>query len=478
MTKPGLSAWLSVLDELAIGRDSMLSVSPLSEVGGAGTIRLVDLTAITTPMLDDTDTPADTTSITSAVPQLEPSSHLTCCCQQDDCSNFKAWKAIILRLENNFILSAEAGQALLQHYDALRLLHQDCSANNEDHDHQFSELLDKNHSLEKTCLLVDTDTETQRNLYCMQKLDLALINNEAAEASAFTLHRELDEARATITRLSANHVDVTTLGTRLSRLNGELDDMQQERDIALIKVSVNESKLKLSMEKASELHSENRRLRKELRQKDQLHMDSNESLLQGAKSKIQKLALNATFGSTATSTLENAELTKALETVYGHNENLKRHNDELQALLADAQDEIFTMREEVQVHLANPPIQRLLESNEDQKTWGASTSSLKQDTDPLNPLIPDPCAYQGNEEQQGEPPIRGLSEFDRDEFNVQIEPELPFVERSMSEVHDLKGQITIDPKSKANESLKESIGTTTLIVRFCISNHANQSNIL
>ncbi|KAJ3886551.1 hypothetical protein GG344DRAFT_81595 [Lentinula edodes] len=325
-------------------------------------------------MLDDTDTPADTTSITSAVPQLEPSSHLTCCCQQDDCSNFKAWKAIILRLENNFILSAEAGQALLQRYDALRLLYQDCSANNEDHDHRFSELLDKNHSLEKACLLVDTDTETQRNLYCMQKLDLALINNEAAEASAFTLHRELDEARATITRLSANHVDITTLGTRLLRLNGELDDMQQERDIALIKVSVNESKLKLSMEKASKLHSENRRLRKELRQKDQLHMDSNESLLQGAKSKIQKLALNATvrlnephstddnyaahqLGSTATSTLENAELTKALETVYGHNENLKRHNDELQALLADAQDEIFTLREEVEVHLANPPIQ-------------------------------------------------------------------------------------------------------------------------
>ncbi|KAJ3925012.1 MAG: hypothetical protein NXY57DRAFT_968567 [Lentinula lateritia] len=451
MTKPGLSAWLSVLDELAIGRDSMLSISPLSEVGGAGTIRLVDLTAITTPMLDDTDTPTDTTSITSAVPQLETSSHLTCCCQQDDCSNFKAWKAIILRLENNFILSTEAGQALLQRYDALRLLH--------------------------------------------QKLDLALINNEAAEASAFTLHRELDEAWATITRLSANHVDITTLGTRLSRLNGKLDDMQQERDIALIKVSVNESKLKLSMDKASELHSENRRLRKELRQKDQLHMDSNELLLQGAKSKIQKLALNATvhfneprstddnyaahqLGSTATSTLENAELTKALETVYGHNKNLKRHNNELQALLADAQDEIFTMREEVEVHLANPPIQRLLESNEDQKTWGASTSSLKQDTDPLNPLIPDPRAYQGNEEQQGEPPIRCLSEFDRDEFNVQIEPELQFVERSMSEVHDLKGQITIDPKSKANESLKESIGTATLIVRFCISNHANQSNIL
>ncbi|KAJ4492336.1 hypothetical protein C8R41DRAFT_920105 [Lentinula lateritia] len=273
----------------------------------------VDLTAITTPMLDDTDTPTDTTSITSAVPQLETSSHLTCCCQQDDCSNFKAWKAIILRLENNFILSTEAGQALLQRYDALRLLH--------------------------------------------QKLDLALINNEAAEASAFTLHRELDEAWATITRLSANHVDITTLGTLLSRLNGELDDMQQERDIALIKVSVNESKLKLSMDKASELHSENRRLRKELRQKDQLHMDSNESLLQGAKSKIQKLALNATLGSTATSTLENAELTKALETVYGHNKNLKRHNNELQALLADAQDEIFTMREEVEVHLANPPIQ-------------------------------------------------------------------------------------------------------------------------
>ncbi|KAH7873883.1 uncharacterized protein C8R40DRAFT_1070718 [Lentinula edodes] len=160
-------------------------------------------------------------------------------------------------------------------------------------------------------------------------------------------------------------------------------------------------------------------------------MDSNESLLQGAKSKIQKLALNATLtddnyaahqlSSTATSTLENVELTKALETVYQHNENLKRHNDELQALLADAQDEIFTLREEVEVHQANPPIQRLLESNEDQKTWGTSISSLKQDTDSLHRLTLDPRASQGNEEQQGEPPIRRLSEFDQDEFNIQIE---------------------------------------------------------
>ncbi|KAJ3898222.1 hypothetical protein F5879DRAFT_927218 [Lentinula edodes] len=190
------------------------------------------------------------------------------------------------------------------------------------------------------------------------------------------------------------------------------------------------------MEKASELHSENRRLRKELRQKDQLHMDSNESLLQGAKSKIQKLALNATLtddnyaahqlSSTATSTLENVELMKALETVYQHNENLKRHNDELQALLADAQDEIFTLREEVEVHQANPPIQRLLESNEDQKTWGTSISSLKQDTDSLHRLTLDPRASQGMKNSRvnhryGEVLPWRLSEFDRDEFNIQIE---------------------------------------------------------
>ncbi|KAJ4474131.1 hypothetical protein C8J55DRAFT_562772 [Lentinula edodes] len=401
-------------------------------------------------MLDDTDTPNDTSnieklalSIKSGVPQLEPSSLLICCCQQDECSNLKAWRAFVSRLEHDLILSAEVGQALLQRHDALRLLHQGRSENSEDHHHaQLSELLEKNHTLEK-------------------KLDLAFINNEAAEASASTLHRELDEARATINRLSANHANNITLGAHLSRLNGELDDMQQERDVALARVTVTELKLKGSMKKASELQSEVYRLQKELKLKDQLCVDSKESLLQGAKSKIQMLALNAASGSTGTSTSENLELTKALENLYSHNEKLKRHNDELQTLLANAQDEIYNLREEVE-HRANPPMQRLLECNEDYKTRDVSSSSLEMDANIFNRSTLDLRAPHG-EEWQAEPPMQHLSEIDQDVSHIHIERESHFVERSEVHANHLEGQITVDPKSKANASLIGSIDTTTFI---------------
>jgi hypothetical protein len=61
-------------------------------------------------------------------------------------------------------------------------------------------------------------------------LNQALINNEVTEASNNTILNELQEARATISRLTANHARSVGWENRLSTALKEKDDIQQERD--------------------------------------------------------------------------------------------------------------------------------------------------------------------------------------------------------------------------------------------------------
>jgi hypothetical protein len=61
-------------------------------------------------------------------------------------------------------------------------------------------------------------------------LNQALINNEVTEASSKTILNELQEARTTISRLTANHARSVGWENRLSTALKEKDDMQQERD--------------------------------------------------------------------------------------------------------------------------------------------------------------------------------------------------------------------------------------------------------
>ncbi|KIK64794.1 hypothetical protein GYMLUDRAFT_56777 [Collybiopsis luxurians FD-317 M1] len=282
----------------------------------------------------------------SRVPSPEPPTNLTCCCQREDCENFKAWQETKSRLESRLVLSAEIGQALLQRHEAYVRRHEvgwalhcsineDTSSSGEDGDsRRLSELQREKNALEK-------------------RLTQALVNNEVSEVSSKTLHQELQEARNTISRLSASNAKSIGWETRLSVAAKERDDMQQERDFESQRARLAESRFAALKEKTSKLQSEMRRLQDELEQRRLLRMESTESLVQDAKTRIQ--ILQASIGSPSTLS-ENSELTKVLESLVDDNEGLKRDNAELQALLTESRDDLHALQQEVEEQRANIPI--------------------------------------------------------------------------------------------------------------------------
>ena len=114
------------------------------------------------------------------------------------------------------------------------------------------------------------------------------------------------------------------------------------------------------------LQSEVRRLQNELEEKCLLRMESTESLLKDARSRIQMLhasvspvleecltsLISSQIGGPSTDT-ENSELTKVLESLVDNNEGLKRDNAELQSLFAESRDDLYALQQEVEEQRAN-----------------------------------------------------------------------------------------------------------------------------
>ena len=74
-------------------------------------------------------------------------------------------------------------------------------------------------------------------------MNQALINNEVAEAASKTVLDELQEARTTISRLTASHARSVGWENRLSATLKEKDDIQQERDSESNRAKLAESRL-------------------------------------------------------------------------------------------------------------------------------------------------------------------------------------------------------------------------------------------
>jgi hypothetical protein len=77
----------------------------------------------------------------------------------------------------------------------------------------------------------------------LQRLNQALISAEVTEASSKTILNELQEAQATISRLSASQARSVGWENRLSATLKEKDDMQQERDSESNRAKLAESRL-------------------------------------------------------------------------------------------------------------------------------------------------------------------------------------------------------------------------------------------
>ncbi|KAJ3716223.1 hypothetical protein C8R42DRAFT_725414 [Lentinula raphanica] len=280
-------------------------------------------------------------ALSSGIAPLDSSSTLACCCQQDDCENYRAWQDAKSSLESKFTLTV--GHELLQRFEGLRQQHnteeRDSPTVVEESQVQISELIMEKQNLEK-------------------QLDQAFIHTEVIEAALDSLHKELQEAHQTIARLTADNVMYSNMEPRLLEVINERDDLQQEREAASANARQAELNIARFQAKISEflLH---------------LHAASNKPSFSKAPSRgdccsrMQNLKFkgsNAKFSlSRAT---ESTELTKSLEYMCTANERLKRHIEEVESLLRDARDEIQVLRREVEEQGADLPTLPIIEYNE------------------------------------------------------------------------------------------------------------------
>ena len=91
------------------------------------------------------------------------------------------------------------------------------------------------------------------NVHLEQRLNQALVNNEVTEISNKTILQELQDARETISRLTAHHARSVGWDTRLSAAMKEREDMQQERDSETHRARLAESRFAALKDKTSKL---------------------------------------------------------------------------------------------------------------------------------------------------------------------------------------------------------------------------------
>ncbi|KAJ3501719.1 hypothetical protein NLJ89_g9213 [Agrocybe chaxingu] len=283
----------------------------------------------------------------SRVPSPEPVSALSCCCGREDCENFKAWLELKSRLGSRLVLSAEVGQALLQRHEAYVRQTERKLRNN------MARYPDSSRSESSTDNLNRELDELMKEKQQLEKrLNQALVNNEVTEVSSKTILQELQEARETISRLTAHHARSIGWDTRLSAAMKERDDMQQERDGETHRARLAESRFAALKEKTAKLQAEVRRLQESLEQKRQHRLESSENLIQDARSRLESFR-NSHLGVNAK--LAEEELTSVLESLVQDNETLQRDNAELQHLLSEAREDLHALQEEVEESRANPP---------------------------------------------------------------------------------------------------------------------------
>ncbi|KAF8806110.1 hypothetical protein BYT27DRAFT_7257530 [Phlegmacium glaucopus] len=308
----------------------------------------------------------------SRVPSPEPPTTVPCCCGKATCENLKSWLALKSRLGSRLVLSAEVGQALLQRHEAYVRQHErkwniNASRYSQHQDNPTTDIQSTNEDLN-----LELETLTQEKVQLEKLLDQALVNSEVTEICNKTILQELQDARATITRLTAHHARSIGWDTRLSAALKERDDMQQERDAETHRTRLAESRFAILKDKtgtilyvflsffinsmvvqwllSAKLQTEVRRLQESLDEKRLSRLESSENILQDARSRIQSFR-NSQVGLTAKA--EEDELTNVLETLVNDNEILKGDNAELQHLLAESREDLHALQETLEEQRAN-----------------------------------------------------------------------------------------------------------------------------
>ncbi|KAI5987775.1 hypothetical protein EDC04DRAFT_1472433 [Pisolithus marmoratus] len=285
----------------------------------------------------------------SRIPSPEPQQNVLCCCGGEECEATKNWLALKSRLESRLILSAEVGSALLRRHEAYV------------RQHELSDATPRGVSDESRGEISRRDTDAdvraaelvQENAVLQKRLTQALLNSEVAEASNKETLHELEEARSTVSKLTAHHARSVALDARLSAVLQENDDIRQECDCQAQRAKLAEARLAALSDRTDKLQAEVRRLQSNLEMRRVQRLESSESLLQDVRMHLEELQARHTSHSAFQ---ENSEVSKALESLVMDNEALRVDNEELHKLLTEAREDLQALRAQVEEYNMIPPI--------------------------------------------------------------------------------------------------------------------------
>lgn len=105
------------------------------------------------------------------------------------------------------------------------------STSGEDMFARINQLAKENSALEKVRYSRDTICPTSDSMLSSQRLNAALLNHEVAEASTKVILQELEDAKATVARLTLNQAKSVGWDVRLNNAMQERDDLKQEVEV-------------------------------------------------------------------------------------------------------------------------------------------------------------------------------------------------------------------------------------------------------
>ncbi|KAG2156347.1 hypothetical protein DEU56DRAFT_231457 [Suillus clintonianus] len=308
----------------------------------------------------------------SQVSSLESQQSICCCCGSIECQATKSWMDSKEKLEKRLHLSAEVGSALLQRHEAYVSRHESNvhTPRGASDDLAGDSLQDMHAEVDSPVAELMKD-----NAVLEKRLTQALLNSEVAEASHKTVLQELEEARTSVTRLTAYQARTVGIDSRLAATLQENDDLRQEQDSQAQKAKTAEARIAALKDRTDKLQAEVRRLQADLELRRLQRLESSESLLQDVRSRIEGLH----YTRTSSAITEDSEVMKVLESLVSDNEVLKADNEELHKLLTESREDLQVLQSQVEENFNFAPPIRVDTPSRHSRT-GSGPSSFIRDS--------------------------------------------------------------------------------------------------
>ncbi|KAG2060195.1 hypothetical protein BDR06DRAFT_948278 [Suillus hirtellus] len=307
----------------------------------------------------------------SQVSSSESQQNICCCCGNTECQATKSWLDSKEKLEKRLHLSAEVGSALLQRHEAYVSQHESNNVRTPRgaSDDLVDESLQGMHG-EVNSPVVEL---VKDNAILEKRLTQALLNCEVAEASHKTVLLELEEARTSVTRLTAYQARTVGIESRLAATLQENDDLRQEQDSEAQKAKIAEACIAALKDRTDKLQAEVRRLQADLELRRLQRLESSEFLLQDVHSRLEDLH----HTHTSSVITEDSEVMKVLESLVSDNEVLKGDNKELHKLLTESREDLQVLRSQVEENVNFPPAVRVDTPSGHSRTGSGPSSYIR-----------------------------------------------------------------------------------------------------